>query len=49
MGEGAIRGRWREKGKGGERLERAILDILHYFEVPYVQIRSQEGMLDVVP
>lgn len=34
---------------GGRKVKRAILDILHYCEVPYVQIRSQEGWLDIVP
>lgn len=48
-GRGQFEGGGGRVGQGGERLERVILDILHYFEVPYVQIRSQEGGLDVVP
>lgn len=39
-----------EGGTGGEKsLKGLFLDILHYFKIPYVQVCSQEGWLDIVP
>lgn len=42
---------WEDWGKGGERLKRGgfFLDILHYFKIPYIQVCSQEGWLDIMP
>lgn len=39
------------RGKGGERLKGGVffLDILHYFKIPYIQVCSQEGWLDIMP